>query len=358
MNVPVSEQRKPRAMAGSVLAIRVTGPVNDDLRCLARLWFGCKNTNILWYLDQIAVGRRKRRFFSIEAKDMKQIIALVLLIIPLYLFAHPGGRDTNGGHVDRSTGVYHCHAEECIWQISPAVEEDVLDAPDGDDALAITIAGSWGTAKAWARDIAHKDVNTTFYCNCTYSPSGRSGGSIEKTSCGYDGSNESHAGRADRLEWEHVVPASLMPARKFDCWNEGLPECSEAGRECCEKHDLNARIMILDLHNLAPSIGQTNALRSNKRYGLIDGENYKLGSCDFEWSTDIVEPKDNIRGDVARVWLYFADKHNLILQKGELRMFMEWSNADPPTAEEFAWNDRIKEKQGNGNHFIEAFPRN
>ncbi len=42
---------------------------------------------------------------------------------------------------------------------------------------------------------------------------------------------------------------------------------------------------------------------------------------------------------------------------GELDMYMGWSNADPPNEAEFVRNDRIREKQGNGNPFVEMFPR-
>ena len=38
---------------------------------------------------------------------------LAILMAPL-LQAHPGKFDSNGGHLDRNTGVYHCHREDCI----------------------------------------------------------------------------------------------------------------------------------------------------------------------------------------------------------------------------------------------------
>lgn len=290
--------------------------------------------------------------------EQKFILIVILLLITTNAHSHGGGRDSNGGHVDRSTGVYHCHTDDCVSPVLTKNEEDVEDTPDGEDADPVNVAGSWGTAKVWARDVVYNGVTTTFYCGCNYTPSGQSGGNIDRNSCGYDGFGESYANRADRLEWEHVVPASLMPAREFPCWNDGLPDCNKGGRECCEKHDLNARVMIFDLHNIVPSVGQVNALRSNKRYGLVNGEDRKLGTCDFEWTDDIAEPADEVRGDVARIWLYFVDKHNLKLRDGELEMYLQWSNADPPTSAEFERNDQVKEKQGNGNPFVEMFPRN
>lgn len=46
----------------------------------------------------------------------------LLLLTPGGLFANGGGQDANGGHVDRLTGIYHCHAEDCI---PPVGSEDI-----------------------------------------------------------------------------------------------------------------------------------------------------------------------------------------------------------------------------------------
>lgn len=217
------------------------------------------------------------------------------------------------------------------------------------------IAGSWSTTKKWARDKIYKDHRVTFYCDCQYTSAGGSGGTIGLESCGYDGSESSHANRASRLEWEHVVPASLMPARKFACWNGRLQACNEPGRDCCEKHDPTARAMIFDLHNLVPSVGQANALRSNSRYGIVDGEDRKLGRCDFEWASDLTEPAPLIRGDVARVWLYMYSHHGLEISEDELAMFLIWSQRDQPDEWEVERNNKIKEVQGNSNPWVDMY---
>lgn len=42
---------------------------------------------------------------------MKKIFSLILifLLLPAISFSHPGGLDSNGGHTDKKTGVYHLH---------------------------------------------------------------------------------------------------------------------------------------------------------------------------------------------------------------------------------------------------------
>lgn len=47
----------------------------------------------------------------------KYISSVIILITPLYVCAHSGGQDSNGGHVDRTTGEYHCHKFDCVLPI-------------------------------------------------------------------------------------------------------------------------------------------------------------------------------------------------------------------------------------------------
>lgn len=236
-----------------------------------------------------------------------------------------------------------------LWSLLCVFSSAVLS-----DEITFT-SSSWAATKKAARDDIYKDRSKTFYCGCDYAPKGSSGGEIDLDSCGYDGQGASYSSRATRLEWEHVVPASLMPARQSACWNEGLPECRKGGRECCEKHDPKAQIMIFDLHNLVPSIGQTNALRSNKPYGIVESSIDTLGECQFEWTRKAVEPSDSVKGDAARVWLYMALQHGLALSDADITLYIDWAVHDPPDQDEFERNARIVIKQGNGNPFVELF---
>ncbi len=225
--------------------------------------------------------------------------------------------------------------------------------------LAQNVPSNWVSTKEDARDRIFFDDRVTLYCGCSYTHrSNRSGGDIDLASCDYDATGMTHRARAGRLEWEHVVPVSLMPARDFACWNEELwaeeHGCDEPGRKCCETTDPSAQKMIFDLHNLAPSVGQVNAQRSNDRYGLIAGENLPL-TCDVEFAPGMTEPAPSVRGDVARAWLYMYSQHDLDLQPGELGMFLRWSQQDPPEQDELNRNDRVESLQGTRNPYTDAF---
>ena len=210
------------------------------------------------------------------------------------------------------------------------------------------VQSSWTKTKQAARDNIYFDHSVTKYCACPYEPKGTSGGVIDTESCGYDGSEAKYKNAITVLDWEHVVPASLTPARQMDCWVNG-------NRGNCERTSQEAKNMIFDLHNLVPSVGQANRIRSDSRYGIIEGEGRKLGSCDFEWTKEVVEPSEDIRGDLARVWLYMNYKHGVVISEAEYLMFLKWSIKDQPNEWEFTRNVRIKELQGNSSIFVDMF---
>lgn len=208
-------------------------------------------------------------------------------------------------------------------------------------------ASGWSDTKNTADDEVYFDHRVTFYCGCDYVSDGDRDGSGDTilSSCGYTGPS-THSSRAGRIEWEHVVPASLMPARQFDCWTQG-------SRSDCERDDPRAQAMIFDLHNLVPSIGQVNALRLNDRYGEVEGEQREFGACEVEDSKGVFEPRDSERGDVARIWLYMADTHGVSLEPGEREMFLRWHETDPVSAWELERDNRIKMISGTSNHWVQ-----
>lgn len=207
------------------------------------------------------------------------------------------------------------------------------------------IATSWNNAKNRADDQVYENSGTTFYCGCPFESHEDSDGSGDIQACPAYSSPPKQAHRASRIEWEHVVPASLMPARQFDCWTEG-------GRSKCEKDPL-AQVMILDLHNLVPSIGQVNALRSDDRYGELESSENDFGECSIKDTRGVFEPSDDRKGDAARVWLYMVFKHGVEVSEDELRMFIRWHDGDPVSQEERDRDTKVKAVQGNGNPWVQ-----
>tara|TARA_R110002012_G_scaffold322063_1_gene554412 strand:- start:237 stop:1328 length:1092 start_codon:yes stop_codon:yes gene_type:complete len=55
----------------------------------------------------------KYRLGAVSNTTLKKIIAF-LFLLSTASSAHQGGKDSNGGHVDRATKIYHCHDAGCV----------------------------------------------------------------------------------------------------------------------------------------------------------------------------------------------------------------------------------------------------
>jgi endonuclease I len=135
-----------------------------------------------------------------------------------------------------------------------------------------------------------------------------------------------------------------------------------------------------DLHHLRPADISVNSPRGNLDYdnggneyvdstlppGVTDGHT----GCRYD--SDSWEPRDADKGDIARMCFYMAlmydgsgggDSVDLNLNDsvgngsapyiGKLSVLEKWSEADPPSSYELRRNDRIQERQGNRNPFID-----
>ncbi|MES2623990.1 MAG: HNH endonuclease [Pseudomonadota bacterium] len=58
------------------------------------------------------------------------VLSITLTFVVIFstssLTAHPGGLDKNGGHVDKSTGKYHCHRANCVVPAEARVERGTV----------------------------------------------------------------------------------------------------------------------------------------------------------------------------------------------------------------------------------------
>ena len=194
---------------------------------------------------------------------------------------------------------------------------------------------------------------TTFYCGCSYT-----GKDIDLASCGYQPKKDG-AKRAKRLEWEHVVPAHAF-GQAFKEWRDGHPECVDRqgkpfnGRNCARKMVQLFRYMESDLYNLQPAIGEVNGLRSNDSMEMIPGEKREFGECDVEMENHKVEPRAEIRGDIARTYMYMNQVYpgKGILSRSNQKLFEAWDKLDPVDDWERERARRIEAIQGNKNPFI------
>ena len=210
----------------------------------------------------------------------------------------------------------------------------------------------------------YRDHQRTIYCDCKYNYKNKKN-MIDKKSCGYIPRNKyTKKGklniRANRIEWEHAVPAENF-GRQFKCWRDGDVRCVTSkgkhykGRKCCTKVNKQYRIMQADMHNLFPSIGELNADRKNYRYDFELPTRGQYGQCEFNvlFKQRRARIREEIRGRIARGYLYFHKRYKMRLSKQELKKYQAWNKEYPPIAWEIERNKRIAKVQGNINEFAQ-----
>ncbi|QOY54014.1 endonuclease [Candidatus Sulfurimonas marisnigri] len=220
---------------------------------------------------------------------------------------------------------------------------------------------SFSKSKKELRKI-YQGHQTTIYCDCKYNYKDKKN-MIVRDSCGYIPRNErTKKGkvnqRAKRIEWEHLIPAENF-GRQFSCWRDGDAKCTDKGkafkgRKCCEKIDKQYRIMQADMHNLFPAVGELNADRSNFRFDFELPSKGQYGECRFnvDFKDRRVKVREEIRGVIARDYLYFNKQYKMKLSKQELQKYNAWDKEYPADTWEIQRNNRIEKIQGNSNPFI------
>jgi len=130
-----------------------------------------------------------------------------------------------------------------------------------------------------------------------------------------------------------------------------------------------------DVHNLKPADGGLNSLRSNHEYDDLgstgSGVNYNGTATGnrINGSAGLFEPRDKVKGDLARIILYMdlryegaGSEPDLVVREAlnsggtthaVLSTLLDWHFTDPVDSFELNRNDVIHNMQGNRNPFID-----
>lgn len=158
----------------------------------------------------------------------------------------------------------------------------------------------------------------------------------------------SYSGEGDMYNREHSVPQS---------WFSG-------------------NVIKADIVHVIPTDGYVNNRRSNYPLAEVNNITYqsnngysKLGSCKTAgYSGTVFEPNDEIKGDMARMYMYMVtcyedvcaswghdvfSSSNLGFESWYLDMLMRWAQQDPIDDIEIARNNAVYEVQGNRNPFVD-----
>lgn len=191
----------------------------------------------------------------------------------------------------------------------------------------------------------------TFYCGCSFIDR-----SIETHSC--DFKTKSYSKRSYHIEWEHIIPASYL-GKNLTPWKKGHKNCRNRkgkkfrGRRCARKVSDLYRLMEADMYNLVPAIGEVNQVRGNLPLGLISNKDSIIDGCKTKISSSYVEPRDEVKGFVARTYLYMTTTYQLnTLSNREKKLIQEWNEKYPVSDFEMVRALWIEKKQGNRNYFV------
>jgi len=210
---------------------------------------------------------------------------------------------------------------------------------------------SFSKAKKILQHQIYHDHRTTVYCGASFDD--------EKKVTPLPGFTTSkHAKRAQKIEWEHIVPAENF-GRTFTEWRDGAPECVDSkgnsfkGRNCARKANVEFRYMEADLYNLYPAIGAVNASRSNYNFTMLPSAKSSFGSCDMRIEGSKVQPPESARGEIARTYLYMEQAYSRYKMSKQQRQLMNaWNKMYPVSKWECERASRIKKIQGNENTFV------
>ena len=134
--------------------------------------------------------------------------------------------------------------------------------------------------------------------------------------------------------------------------------------------------MVSDAHFITPTDGKVNGIRSNYPHSVVVTPSQttlngsKLGtSTTAGYSGLVFEPIDEFKGDIARMYFYFATRYentvagynyamfnntsNQVFTTAFLNQLLAWHNQDPVSAREIARNNAIYARQNNRNPFID-----
>lgn len=159
----------------------------------------------------------------------------------------------------------------------------------------------------------------------------------------------SYSVEGDCYNREHIIPQSVF--------NEQSP-------------------MVSDAHFITPTDGKVNGIRSNYPHGTVASATYtaqnggKLGSSYVSgYSGTVFEPVNAFKGDIARMYLYFATRYentvagysyamfdgssNKVFTTAFLNLLLAWHTQDPVSAREIARNNAIYARQNNRNPYID-----
>lgn len=171
---------------------------------------------------------------------------------------------------------------------------------------------------------------------------------VDGSSCGLGDTNVT-------MKWMQVVPDTFY-GRNRACMNE--KKCVNVFTKelfgspmCCRRIDAQYKKMEADLFNLIPVISTLAEAQKGRIFGAVKTPLEMIGRTKI--GSEAIEPPDEVKGNVARVYLYMEGRYGLQLSKEQKSLYEAWSSLDPVDAKECKVGKLILKIQGSHNPYIE-----
>lgn len=197
----------------------------------------------------------------------------------------------------------------------------------------------------------HFDYKKTWLNGCDYTYDLQS--CMDKTMV--DTSTCSVQEQNQTVKWIQVVPDSFY-GRNRECMNEEVCVSKYTGKNykgkrCCRQSDAEYRKMEADLFNLIPVVSAVAEKRTDQIFQEVKAPKYRVGKVKMDDA--FIEPPDNLKGDIARVYLYMNERYGLDLTLDEKEAYYYWHKFDSVDQRECAIAKMIMKIQGSRNRWIQ-----
>lgn len=197
----------------------------------------------------------------------------------------------------------------------------------------------------------HLDYKVTTLNHCRYD--------YDKTSCmdKTEVNTSSCSVKEDHqsMVWIQVVPDTFF-GRKMACMIE-TPCINVFTKEpfgspmCCRRINKKYKKMEADLYNLIPVVSEMKQIQKGKIFSEVKDPITMVGETKI--GKEAIEPADNVKGDIARVYLYMDEVYSLELNATQKNLYLKWNSLDGVDAQECALSKIISKIEGSANTWIE-----
>ena len=196
----------------------------------------------------------------------------------------------------------------------------------------------------------HLDHKMTWLNGCAYS--------YDVTSCMdktiIDTSTCSVTEQNQTMIWIQVVPDTFY-GRNMACMTKPVCVNAFSGKlfgspMCCRRINEKYRQIESELFNLIPVTSEFAKIYQGKIFGEVKKVKWLIGNVKID--DKYIEPPEQIKGDIARVYLYMDERYGLQISLEQKELFRRWHRLDAVDKRECALAKIIMKVQNRTNHLI------